>query len=145
MPSRYLWRLARKVSGNGVRAREHWTAGRRLLSTWITKQSCMAISVTVSMRLPLRKRREDIAYAPCVAGVWPGRQSALHCSGAHECSTPGRQAELQICSTGAERPGKDKRSAAKGVRRKLETPPLAFSHKKPTYGQSRVVEFLWAL
>src|SRR5262245_64758020 len=66
----------------------------------------MAISVTVSMRLPLHKRREDIAYAPCVAGVWPGRQSSLHCSGAHECSTPGRQAELQICSVGAERPDK---------------------------------------
>src|SRR5262245_18502956 len=62
--SRYLWRLARKVSGSGVRACEHWTAGRRLSSTWITKQSWTAISVTVSMRLSLRKRREDIAYAP---------------------------------------------------------------------------------
>jgi len=38
--------------------------------------------------------------------VSPGRQAALHCSGAHECSTPERQAELQICSARAERPGK---------------------------------------
>src|SRR5215831_17118849 len=96
--SRYLWRLARKVSGSGVRACEHWTAGRRLSSTWITKQSWMAISVIVSMRLPFRKRREDVTYAPCVTGVSPGRQAALHGSGAHECSTPRRQAELQICS-----------------------------------------------
>jgi len=44
-----------------------------------------------------------MTYVLCVAGVLPGRQSALHCSGAHECSIPGRQAELQICSMGSGR------------------------------------------
>src|SRR5262249_55897420 len=131
--SRYLWRLARKVSGSGVRACEHCTAGRRLSSTWITKQSWMAISVTFSMRLSLRKRREDVTNAPCVAGGSPGRQAALHYSRAHECSTPGRQAELQICSAGAERPGKSRTIPEKQKLGRLNWVTRECAHSKGTF------------